>query len=379
MFFNLRDGTESSGGGINVGSSSDFAVGDIQATDFDSDYQADDLYFGTYNTSSGNFYRLRIRNSATAGDYITSPSSWVVSSVVNTGRPIFAPPEMAVDANKNTWLYFGTGLFLALEHVSETTEYIYGIKETRNCWNGTDTGATCEYNNLFLTRDTMTSKDVKFVNADATELICYCAGSPLSVQTCTSPGVCPGSCGTDEDRIVTAAVNAELTGSGTSCDNELDSVALNCLTDEIVSNYEGWQREALTYDINTSSEVSSKVFAKPFVGQGLVNLTAYHPTTTACSFGGDTYLLSIHYTTGTSYFQPTMFLEGGTTGSTGSMTIRESAYIGKGVPPLGESIIALPLPGDSYKVITQVSGALPGTTLSPSAPFRKGFITWLTK
>lgn len=379
--FNLRDGTESSGGsGINLGAAN-VAVGDILATDLDGDYQVDALYFGSYNTSSGNFYRLRIRNGFDASTppnpvYYTTPSSWVVTTMVSTGRPVFASPEVAVDAKGTQWLYFGTGLFLTLEHTSTTTEYIYGVKEVKDCWL-TGTGA-CTFSNFFVTRDTATSTDVRFINALATELTCYCAGNAMSTTMCSTPGVCPGSpCGTNEEAIVTRVSGSVLTGSGTACDTKTEDAAINCLSDYISSNFNGWKRQARTSKAGTES--NSKIFAKPFVGQGLVNLTAYTPLTTACSLGGETYLISMHYTTGTAYAQPTILSSGGTTGNLNNVTIQASTFIGTGVPPLGESIIALPLPGDAYKVITQVSGALPGTSMSPSAPAKKGYLLWLTK
>ncbi len=378
--FNLRDGSIPAallGDGINLGVSG-VAVGDIMATDLDGDYQVDDLYFGTFNNSDGNFYRLRIRNSSAAGDYDTDPANWDLSTVINVGRPIFASPEISVDSKRNIWLYFGTGLFLTLEHTIETTEYIYGVKEPMGCWTGDDTSA-CTFNNFFITRDTALNKDIKFINAKATNGTCYCSGSAISNFVCLPAGICPANpcgIGTNQDAIITKVTDAVLTGSGTGCDGKTDKEALNCLADEI-DLYDGWRREVLTGP--SGSEVSSKTFAKPFVGQGLVNMTAYHPTTTPCSLGGETYLMTLHYTTGTAYFQPTIIMTGGTSGAYSSLAIEPTSYIGKGVPPLGESIIGLPLPGDSYKVITQVSGALPGTTLSPSEPAKRGYLLWLTK
>ena len=53
--------------------------------------------------------------------------------------------------------------------------------------------------------------------------------------------------------------------------------------------------------------------------------------------------------------------------------------LGTGVPPLGESLVALPLAGDTYKVITQVSGGLPGTSMSPSVAAKGGYVLWIVK
>ena len=45
--FNLRTGSEIVSGGLDIGASG-VAVGDMMAVDMDSDYQVDDIYFGTY-------------------------------------------------------------------------------------------------------------------------------------------------------------------------------------------------------------------------------------------------------------------------------------------------------------------------------------------
>ncbi|MEW6067331.1 MAG: hypothetical protein AB1610_03425 [Nitrospirota bacterium] len=340
------------------------AIGDMMAVDMDDDYQVDDIYFGTYtgtdSTLSGGFYRLRINNN---GTYQTTITDWDITRVINTGRPVFAGADIAVDAYENIWIYFGTGLYLTLEHASVTTdnEYIYGFMETEECWKGS---GTC--NEITTLLDTTSAA---FTGADATELGCMCAGNIVDNITCTSPGTCPGSCGTDEDTIVIAVTGATLSGSGTTCDTKQDEEAINCLVDEVRNNYQGW-KVALS---------GHKIFARPFVAGGLVDFTSFEPTSDVCSLGGDTYLISLHYTTGTAYIQPTLYLEGGTTGAYSSVTVKALASLGTGVPPLGESLVALPLSGDTYKVITQVSGGLPGTTLSPSLPATTGYVLWISK
>ena len=90
-------------------------------------------------------------------------------------------------------------------------------------------------------------------------------------------------------------------------------------------------------------------------------------------------MVALHYTTGTAYVQPTIFQTGGTSGATTSLTISASVNLGIGVPPLGESLVALPLSGDTYKVITQVSGGLPGTSMAPSLPAKSGYVLWIVK
>ncbi|MFA4829935.1 MAG: PilC/PilY family type IV pilus protein [Thermodesulfovibrionales bacterium] len=386
--FDLRTGNWEATLPIETGVAQGVAVGDMMAVDYDSDYQVDDIYFGTYGGTTGaykgKFYRLRLRddpNPATK-TYLTTPSTWIIETVVvpggGNGRPIFAASEVAQDADRNIWLYFGTGVYLTLEHAAATpsvNEYLYAVKETEGCWRGS--GASCTYSSFLDT------SGMNFTGAKAVELGCFCAGSLLGTVTCTSPGVC-GTCAAypNTDTVVLKVQEATLTktaGVGddipTNCSaspNNTDTSAIACLTAAVNASYNGWRR-AIT---------GQKSFSKPFVAGGLVDFTTFQPTATSCSLGGNTHLYALHYTTGTPYVQPTIFLAGGATqvgGSLSNITINASVNLGIGVPPLGESLVALPLAGDTYKVITQVSGGLPGTSMSPSLPAKGGYVLWIVK
>ena len=381
------------------------------AVDMDSDYQVDDIYFGTYGGSGasqkGKFYRLRIRNGASS---YFAPASWVIDTVVDAGRPIFASPEIAQDSSGNKWLYFGTGLYLTLEHVAVTSdnEYLYGVKEPDDCWKSG--GASCTYSTP--STSFFDTTNISFTGAKAVEAGCFCAGQLMSTIACDSDGNCTGSCGTNkvcsnnttqscsdsdaitpcpsggtciDNKVILKVNNATISGTGVpgasapyNCTGKVDTDAITCIENNInasngCNSYsaacKGWRRTITGH----------KMFSKPFVAGGLVNYTSYQPTSTVCSLGGNAHLWSLHYTTGTAYVQPTIFVSGGTSGATTSLTISASVNLGTGVPPLGESLVALPLAGDTFKVITQVSGGLPGTSMAPSLPARSGYVLWIVK
>ena len=379
--------------GLDIGASG-VAVGDMLAVDMDSDYQVDDIYFGTYGGTGavgiGKLYRLTLRNDPDVNtkSYQTTPSSWALSTAVvpgnesgtnPNGRPIFASPEIAQDPSDNKWFYFGTGVYLSAEHATSPApnEYLYGFKESAACWKGigkttpTTSRPSCTYAQF------LDSTNITLTGAQATELGCFCAGNLMSTIACSPPGTC-SSCG-GLDTVVTKVTNATLSGySGTgtpNCDGTKDTAAIDCLTSRINSDgcssavCDGWKRTI----------TGQKSFSKPFVAGGLANYTSFEPQSTSCSLGGNTHLIALHYTTGTAYVQPTIFLAGGTSGATTSLTISASVNLGIGVPPLGESLVALPLSGDTYKVITQVSGGLPGTSMAPSLPAKSGYVLWIVK
>jgi hypothetical protein len=359
--FNLRDGSVTE---IDTGLSG-YAIGDILSTDLDSDYQVDDLYFGTYGLSgdslTGNLYRLRIKN----GSSYQSVVEWDIESVVNVGRPIFASPEVAQDAKGNIWIYFGTGLYLTMKEALPTTteEYLYGVIEKETCWKN---GCSSPYSNF------LNVTNISVTSAKAVKVGCFCEGNLINTIVCSSPGNCTVNCGANENTVILNVQGATLTGTSvpSSCSSKTDEDAIRCLYQYIINNYDGWKK-AIT---------GEKIFAKPFVAGGLVDFTSFKPTSTPCSLGGTTQLISLNFTTGTAYIQPSIYLPGGTTyANYSSIAINSSVSLGTGVPPLGESLIALPLSGDTYKVITQVSGGLPGTALNPSEPYRKGFVYFITK
>ena len=73
--------------GLDIGASG-VAVGDMMAVDMDSDYQVDDIYFGTYGgtgaAGKGKLYRLTLRNDPDVNkkSYQTTPLSWALSTAV---------------------------------------------------------------------------------------------------------------------------------------------------------------------------------------------------------------------------------------------------------------------------------------------------------
>ena len=177
--------------------------------------------------------------------------------------------------------------------------------------------------------------------------------------------------------------DASITNTGPTspynCTNKTDTDAITCIENNINATNgcdggtkacKGWRREIK----------GQKMFSSPFVAGGLADFTSFQPTSAVCSLGGNAHLISVHYTTGTAYVQPTIFVKGGTDGTgVSDIEIKASVNLGIGVPPLGESLVALPLAGDTYKVITQVSGGLTGTSMVPSLPAKGGYVLWIVK
>jgi Tfp pilus tip-associated adhesin PilY1 len=85
-------------------------VGDPITVDWELDYKADAVYFGTVGGStaspSGKLFKLDLKGS-------TDPSQWNSYVLANPAKPIIAAPSVATDDQGNQWVFAGTGRFLA--------------------------------------------------------------------------------------------------------------------------------------------------------------------------------------------------------------------------------------------------------------------------
>lgn len=371
---------------LSIPGASNVAVGDFLSTDLDlpeGDYQVDDLYFGTYNDSTGALYRVRIRNDS---GYQSNPQLWTVTKVIDAGRPVFAAPIVTHDTSNVIWLYFGTGIYVNSMHVAKTDEKFFGIIEPDACWKGSGTCTELTESQLYDTTN------IQFTNAKAQKYSCQCPGNKtISEGYCyqDNNGVWTcGPCPTGSNLViaeVSGAVLAGATGDLAACNNKPEREAIQCIESKIYTyntstgNLDftkyGWKR-------TLSGE---KVYSSPRVIGGAVLATPFVPSSDPCSAGGSTKLLAVYYTTGTPYYEPIIKASGGTiyTQLTG-VTIVAEVEIGKGAPPMKESIVVRQQ-GEKTTVLTQTSGGEGGGTpaiaveINQPSPPKDMFIHWLVK
>lgn len=106
-------------------------VGTPVVVDWDNNYKADSVYFGTVGGTSANkgqLMRFTLNNTE-------NPLSWTgPSTLVDVAQPVYAAPTVAVDsssvATANKWIYFGTGrLLVDADKLSTTTQSLYGVMD----------------------------------------------------------------------------------------------------------------------------------------------------------------------------------------------------------------------------------------------------------
>jgi type IV pilus assembly protein PilY1 len=110
-------------------------VSDMVAVDYDLNYSADVIYFGTVQGSAGG-WGGKLRRIVVNDN--TSPANWNANSTLmdltttplGNGQPITAAPAVALDPKGNQWVFFGTGRLFNLTDAQDTDrQSYYGIKE----------------------------------------------------------------------------------------------------------------------------------------------------------------------------------------------------------------------------------------------------------
>jgi type IV pilus assembly protein PilY1 len=243
-------------------------VSDPITVDYNLDYQADAVYFGTISgdaaSASGKLRRIEINNSV---DEPTNPANWVGDSVLFTAnQPISAAPSVGIDKDFNRWVFVGTGRYYVTDDALNTQQQsFYGIKEP-----GTYNSTTGEFPLDF-------TEVLKADMFDAT---------PISVSL---------------DETVTGL-------GGVSNWDELLQASRNA---------DGWY-----LDFSTSGE---RNLGQAALLGGLLTWTTYIPSDDACSYEGYSNLYATFFTTGTSYHKSVI----GTDDSTGKP--KRKVTLGKGL------------------------------------------------
>ena len=112
-------------------------IGDPVTSDWDLDFKAEGVYFGTISgtaaSPSGALYKLNI-------DEDPDPGNWSGPSVfANVGQPVVTTPSLSFDELGNHWVYFGTGrLFVEGDKSSTAKQSLYGLIDVGSTSRSTD-------------------------------------------------------------------------------------------------------------------------------------------------------------------------------------------------------------------------------------------------
>lgn len=219
-------------------------MGDPVTVDWNLNYLADSIYFGTVGNSTGatgSLWKLSMSETGNA-------TSWAAPfKLLDVSQPVSATPTVALDEKGNHWVYFGTGrLYVAADKTSTASQALYGVKDP-------ETGVTLSTGNMF---------------------------SVTSVSVYTDNSISSGLTTTGNTNVTT------VQGLATA-----------------IGNVSGWYLQ-LTADGANPSERSLSPMS--LLGSTLF-ATAYTPDPNQCSAEGTSRLLGLYYKTGTAYGNPSVF------------------------------------------------------------------------
>jgi len=229
-------------------------ISDPVTVDYDLDFKADAVYFGTVAGDFSSGWSGKLRRIVIDDD--DDSTKWVGDSIlidlssVHDGQPIVAAPTVAVDDQLNHWLFFGTGRFFnRLDITNSTTandqQSFYGIKEDRT-FNATTGKYEWSWNQV----------------------------DPGDLLDVTGVGV--------------------IKGGNTVFDLESHVSATNF--SELISEVEGKKGWFLDFPQPTERNLGQAALLG-----GLLTFTTYEPSDDACTMEGDSYLYFLYYKTGSAY------------------------------------------------------------------------------
>jgi type IV pilus assembly protein PilY1 len=226
-------------------------VSDPITVDFDLDFNADVLYYGTVNTDGsdwgGNMRRIVI-DDLNDVDEDQDPRNWEPDSMLfNTEQPIVAGATVGLDDDGRHWVYFGTGrYFVTADTIDLSQQSYYGIKEP--LYSGTDDKSWATVTNLIDTTNYMVFTD--------------------------------GTVGMGSDGLTSSTWNDLISEQDTA---------------------DGWKIDFLN---DSGSQEGERNLGQASLLGGTLAFTSYIPSNDICSAGGESFLWAVYYKTGTAYFDP---------------------------------------------------------------------------
>lgn len=296
---------------------SDAFVSDLVTADFDLDYRADAVYFGTVSGDfaagwGGKLRRLVFADNSTATTWDNDSVLIDLTNVSNdgsgsNGQPIVAAPSIAqsqgwplaaTHEQNDRWVYFGTGRFFNRNDVNnlftaDDDQAYYGIKEPINS-SGNFTWGTVNNADLL----------------DTTTAAVY------------------------EDGYTVTGLSVDIGGSGTTSDFSFDELVLQMKNRDTGYGdvFAGWR-----FDLTDVRERN--------LGQGallgdILTFSTYMPAVDACEIEGSGNIYAVYFTTGTAYKQSIFGLgtntvtedrDGDGTAETTVNDVQRKRYIGRGM------------------------------------------------
>ncbi len=234
-------------------------LGDPVAVDFELDFNADTLYFGTVSGDvgawGGNLHRV-VLDDQNDGDDDNDPTKWTSDKLLmEVTQPIVSGPAVGIDDDGRHWVFCGTGRFYtAADKVNVDQQSFYGVKEPLN-GSSQKNWDKVELSNLL----NMTNTTVK-----------------------------------EDKTLVSSVISASAAADGDASLNWNDLIAQQY-------SEGGWY-------LNFSS--GERNIGQATLYGGLLTFTSFKPTADICEAGGTSSLWALYYKTGTAHYSAVLGTDG---------------------------------------------------------------------
>lgn len=296
-------------------------VGDPITSDWDLDFMAESVYFGTISGTAaaptGALYKLTIDEDA-------DPTNWTApAAFASVNQAVVTTPSLSFDEQGNHWVFFGTGrLFVEGDKTSTAKQSLYGLM---------DVAGTTNTSSLPALTDVV----------DVTNAKVYDDGEVTGVTGATTfSGLESLIDGTD--------------GSG---------------------GKDGWKIDLCTG--SQTSPCARMVTPSSLLGQVLLD-PVYTPNTNICEAEGVAHLYGVYYKTGTALHDPTVFGTDDTdvNGDGAKLSIR-IVELGKGVASTPSIHVGEGTNDNEETVFIQTStGAIKKETATLPGAVKSGEASW---
>lgn len=320
-------------------------VGDILAVDKDKDYHSEAVYFGTSYQSTGWKGKLmslaipaNVKTICGSGESEVSVanSDCVTGSTLRTlfsgSYPITASPDAAKDVDGDVWVFAGSGKYYSDQDETDSgLQILLGLKDK------TDGSITYPL-----------KTDIGGGLVDTT-LIDTKGEVKLTEKTC----------GYD-------STNNKF--------DKLEMVTTIIPSTTATAALKGWF---------VTLSAREKVISRPMAVGGLVDFLTYVPSSDPCSYGGDSYLYALGYTTGVAPTNLAIRAPGSTSAVSGTnVTVYKGVRLGPGAPPTGEAII-IPPPKEGQETLKKkiqiATGVIVESENKPVFSVISKIVHWLKK
>jgi len=279
-------------------------ISDPVTVDYDLDFSADAVYFGTVEGDSsdwgGKLRRIVINNDDDTANWegdsvLFDTRDRVSASDLTEGQPISSDPNVAVDDNGRMWVYFGTGRYYVKDDETISSQQsFYGIVEPFTDVPDPAYSATPEADPGFQVKTL--DEAFNWTQVSNTSLLNVSSVEIRDDKTVTVKST------TDVSGILDLDSSGDLDWYDLIGTVDSFTTTVELLTTDIIGG--GWHMDFRT-ESSDFVDISAKErnLSQSAIFGETITFSTYLPSGDMCSYEGSSNLYALYYKTGTPYYE----------------------------------------------------------------------------